>query len=123
MPKARLSQSTQHVTDYIRDDHDESGVVYSKTTHFDDDVLERNKRARLEGALKTGDKLDIHDGAEIVYHFQIPDYRQWARFKRKHPAIAKGIRSRNQFERERATASLRMLHPEWVVAAPGKHHF
>lgn len=123
MSKAILSKSPEHKTFYARDDHDESGRIHVEKTFLDPlGVLERNKRNRLDATLKTGDKLAVHDGAEIVYHFRIPSVRAWAYFQKKHPDLAPRLRSPAQAVREKACAELRALKPAWVVAAPGSHH-
>ena len=122
MPKAVLSQGPTHQTTYVRDDHDESGVVHAKTVIHDDRQLERNKRERLDGAVKAGSRFGLRDGGEIIYHYRI-DPVAWKIFKRKHPEIVTALRSRDQVAREKAAASMRAMHPEWVVTAPGTHHF
>ena len=123
MPKRILSESRRHRTEYLRDEHDESGQVAVRRTYFDDEALEKNKRARLEGKVKTGNRFDLHEGAELIYAFSIPSSKAWVDFQASHPGIVQRLRSNDQIIREKAAATLRQLKPEWVVAAPGHHHF
>lgn len=117
MPKTVLSESPHHRTEYIRDDHDESGTVYSKKTFFDEEIAQRNKENRNKKTVKTGDKLPLHGGSEIVYLFKVNPL-QWAHFKRQHPALIAGLLGKDRIAREKAAADIKEMHPEWVVAAP-----
>ncbi len=122
MPKAITGKTPRSVTETIRDAHDESGRVVSRTIIHDDDILHFNKRARLEGVVDRKRGLSPHDGAEIQYHFRISP-EAWTLFKRKRPDIAAGLHSGDQFIRETAAKKLSELKPEWVVASPKRDHF
>ena len=117
MPKTVLSESPYHRTEYARDEHDESGIVHSKKTFYDDEIAERNAANRTKGTVKTGDDSPIHRGSKVVYFFKV-NPMQWADFKRRHPDVAEGLHSKDRFVREKACADIKDMHPEWVIAAP-----
>ena len=92
--------------------------LYVETTSFNDHVLENNQKHRLNKTLQTGTKAKLQpDGAEIVHVIQAPE-PDWDRFKRTHRHLYRRLHSRHQFEREKAAADIRVLHPEWFVETP-----
>lgn len=106
-------------TEVVRDDHDESGQYYFHQIVFDDHVLERNKRIRLEGLMHQGQKLPAlghGDSVEVGFAFSIPQ-DMFARLKRDHPDIMAGLLSKDVEENLKAARRLRILHPEWSVLA------
>lgn len=98
-----------------RPDHvDDQYTVHTEIQ--DDAALERNKRIRLEDLVKQGKPMPLHDGAPIEFAYSIPN-EHWAFFKRDHPDIVEGIRSKDHETRRKACRELSILHPEWVITA------
>lgn len=117
MPKQVLSKSVFHKTEYIRPNHDESGIVYVKKTYNNKTIYDKNKKIRESGDLKPGVRPNIRRDSETVYYFKVNPI-QWAHFKRERPDLIKGLHSRDQITREKAAADIKSLHPHWVVIAP-----
>ncbi len=106
-------------TEIIRDDHDESGQYYFHQTVYDDPVLARNKRIRLEGLMAQGQRLPAlghGDSVEVAFAFSIPQ-DQFARLKRDDPDLLAGLTSTDPEENLKAARRLQLLHPEWSVLA------
>lgn len=105
-------------TDIVRDDSDESGKYYFHQRVFDDPILERNRRVRLEGLMAKGQRLPgvAKDGgdAQAAYAFSIPA-DQFARFQRDHVEIMLMLRDKDPQINMRGAQLLLEKHPEWSV--------
>ncbi len=115
--KETIFQTRNSRTQVVRDNHDESGQYYFHQVVYDDPILERNKRLRLEGLMSKGQSLPAvghGDNAEAVFAFSIPA-EHFARLYRDHPDIMLGLKSPDVNENHKAAQKLKQLHPEWSV--------
>ena len=81
----------------------------------DDHILERNKRLRLDGYLKPGNKLALHDD-DIRFSLSIPPL-QWALLQRDEPELVRQLTKGDEQERIAAAQRLSIMHPEWCNTA------
>ena len=117
--KEKILRSRNSITEIIRDDHDESGKYYFHQTIYDDHILERNKRLRLEDMMVQGQRvpaLGNGDSAEIGFAFSIPQ-EHFAILQRDNPELFAGLTSKDPEENLKAARRLQILHPEWSVLA------
>ena len=117
--KEVLHRTRQSVTRIVRDEHDESGQYYFHQIVYDDHILERNKRIRLEDLMVPGQRLPAlgqGEDAEAAYAFSVPQ-EHFARLQRDYPDIYAGLINRDVNENFKAAKRLQKLHPEWSVMA------
>jgi hypothetical protein len=115
--KEELFRTRNSITKVVRDDHDESGKYYFHQTIFDDHILERNKRIRLEGLTPRGRMMPFlgqGDPAPVAFAFSIPA-EHFARIKRDMPDLWAGLVNKDPEENKKAAQRLQLLHPEWSV--------
>jgi hypothetical protein len=107
MWRTPTSETTIHV-----DAHNPDRAVI-RSREYDKHFLERNKRIRLEGLMKKGQRLPF-DGSEVRYAFSIPPV-QHARLRRTDPDIIAMLDSKDIEENLKGAQRLAMLHPEWLI--------
>lgn len=110
-----IDKTNRSVTTINRDEHDESGRYVFQTQIYNDDILARNKRKRLEGVITKGRKNKvIPGGARFAFNMTS---EEWAIFKRDYPDIIEGLKSRDDSIRMQAGQRMQLLKPEWSVMA------
>ncbi len=115
MPEFNLiDQGPTHRKEFLLQD---DGLAVVKTVSHDKDCIANTKAHRNNESVRTGDKFAVHDNAPVIYHFQA-EQSSWDVFKKQRPDLYSALMSVNQAIRERASATIAALHPEWVVAAP-----
>lgn len=115
--KEELFRTRNSRTTLVRDDHDESGKYYFYQEVFDDHILERNKRIRLEGLTPQGKVMPFlgqGEKAPVAFAFSIPA-EHFARIRRDLPDLWAGLMDRDPEENKKAARRLQILHPEWSV--------
>ncbi len=115
--KDTLFRTRQSKTDIVRDNHDESGKYYFHQTVYDDHILERNKRIRLESLAPQGRQMPLlgqGDPAPVAFAFSIPQ-EHFARIQRDLPDIWAGLTGSDPEENLKAARRLLILHPEWSL--------
>ena len=103
----------------VRDDSDESGKYYFHQRIFNDPVLERNKRIRLERLMERGQRIPAFgegEGCEVAFAFSIPQ-DQWARLSIDYPDLYAALVGSDREANMKAAVKLVELHPEWSVMA------
>lgn len=102
-------------TNAVRVEGFEDGKYHAKTTFFDDDALEHNKKIRNSGMLEKS-ALGLHDNADVRMAISCPSTTQWMYFKSKHYETYKLLTSQTSEEdRMKGARQLQLLHPDWVV--------
>ena len=84
----------------------------------DDALLERNKRLRLDGYLKPGQHMALHE-EDVRYGFSIPPL-QWTLLQRDRPEFVRQLTRGDEQERITAARQLAIEHPEWCIMAANR---
>ena len=116
--KDTLWQTPTSVTRIHRDNHDESGKYTVESTEFDDHILAKNQRLRLEDMMPSGTVLPGIDGS-VELAFRIPPV-QYSRMQKDMPDIWDLLQSRDAEDNKRGARKLAILHPEWVVTSANR---
>ena len=117
--KETILKTGRSKTEVIRDNHDESGKYYFHQTVYDDDILHRNKRIRLESLAPEGKKMPLLDketggAAPVQFAFSIaPEH--FSRLRRDYPDIYQGLVDSDPEENIKAARRLQILFPEWSL--------
>lgn len=115
MAERSLIRNDSRITSHIVQDAHDPSTVYVETTDHDAQALDQIQRVKQAELLSQGQAFGAHEGAVLEYAFSIPSTWQWARFKRDHPDIARGLHSPNDTERLKAARRLALMKPQWVV--------
>lgn len=117
--KSVLEHTKTKRTSVIRDDSDETGRYFFHTEYFDDPILQRNKRIRLEGLMPKDHKIPAFgegEGCNVRYAFSIPP-DQFSLFLRDYPELNDALMSNDESVRMRAAERLKRMKPEWCITA------
>lgn len=111
--RVNLNRTNRSLTTMNRDNHDKSGRYVFETKIYNDDVIEKNKRLRLESMIPVGRETPVIDGG-IRFSFSMTP-EEWGFFKRDYPDIVEGLRSRDDSIRNSSALRIKILHPEWSI--------